>query len=225
VRDPTDALIDLSNEFGPKLTDDESWSILPDPHRALLQRANGFTSYHGAFRLFGIREGSLSLADWNAEDAWRFAWGERAAEYLFIGETAFGDQYAYRRRPTGELAGPEIYFLQATLLSPQLIAESFSAFVSAELLRNAEKPYDHMIVDMIARDGEVASGMNWTYAPSIALGGAESLDNVVTLPSPTAMTYEGDIVTALYRDPLDRIPHGVSQWTDDLGRARLHLEY
>jgi len=220
-----DALIALSDDFGPEVRDQDSWTILPDDHRDFLRRANGFTSYHGAFRLFGLREGPLSLAKWNEEDTWRFAWGERARGYLFIGETAFGDQYAYRQLPTGELAGPEVFFLQATLLAPQLICESFSAFVAEELLRNSEKPYDHVIVEMIARDGDVAAGKSWTYAPSIALGGPENVDNVVTLPSSTAMIYEGDIVSGLYADPLDRVPGGVSQWTDDLGRPRLRLVY
>lgn len=220
-----DALIELSHDLGPEVYGLDEWTILPDDHRELLRRANGLTLYNGAFRLFRLREGPLSLAEWNEESTWRFAWGERARGYLFIGETAFGDQYAYRQLPTGELAGPEIYFLQATLLTPSVIADSFGAFVAEELLRNAQKPYDHFIVDMIARDGHVGAGTNWTYAPSIALGGPEILDNVVTLPARTAMTYQGDIVTALDADPLDRVPRAVSQWTDELGRPRLGLEY
>jgi len=224
-RTAADALIGLGHDLGPEVHGLEEWDALPDDHRDLLRRANGFTLYHGAFRLFGLREGPLSLADWNEERTWRFAWGERTRGYLFIGETAFGDQYAYRQLPSGELAGPEIYFLQATLLTPSLMADSFSAFVAEELLRNAQKPYDHFIGDMIARHGQVGAETNWAYAPSIALGGPEILDNVVPLPARTAMTYQGDIVTALYADPLDRVPRAVSQWTDELGRPRLRLEY
>jgi hypothetical protein len=194
----------------------------PEAHRALLLRLNGFTVHHGAFRLLGLGhpEPSLDLTAWNAHDTWRFAWDDRVEPFVVFGETAFGDSYAYRRLPGGGLA-PEIYFLEGVLLRPEVIAPSFEAFLADELLRNAKEPYDELVVDAIRRHGPVPPDRHWAYVPSVALGGEEDVENITLLPAAVAMTFAGDIATAMTVP--GRRATGVRPYTDERGRPRLRV--
>jgi hypothetical protein len=65
---------------------------LPADHVELLKKSNGVTAYGGYFRLLSLGD----MSSWNAPGRWKFAWPAHVAEYLCFGETAWGDQYAYR---------------------------------------------------------------------------------------------------------------------------------
>jgi hypothetical protein len=196
----------------------------PAAHRELLGMLNGFTVHHGAFRLLGLGhpEPSLDLAAWNAYDTWRFAWDDRTDPFVIFGETAFGDSYAYRRLPGGGLA-PEVYFLEGVLLRPEVIAPSFEAFLADELLRNAKEPYDDLIVEAVHRHGPITPDRHWAYVPSVALGGEEAVENITLLPAAVAMTFAGDIATAM--SVPDREATGVQPYTDERGRPRLRVMF
>lgn len=230
VADWTAELLELGAHVGPGLSGEPTGvpmaTQLPAPHQQLLASLNGLTVYQGAFRLLGVGrdEPPLDLASWNARQTWRFAWDERVEPYLIFGETGWGDQYAYRRRASGGL-DQEVYFLEGTLLRPEVIAGSFEEFLEIEFLRNARDPYDPMTVEAVARLGALDPGEHWAYAPSIALGGVESVDNVVRLPAATAMTFAGDIATALAAAPPGSEPTGVETWVDELGRSRLQVTF
>lgn len=199
---------------------------LPASHLRLLQALNGLMVYHGAFRLFGIgrAEPTLDLESWNASELWRYAWDDRTDSYLMFGETAWGDQYAYRRGASGDL-GQEVYFLEGTLLRPQVIAGSFDEFMMNEFLRNARDPYDPLTVEAVQRRGPINLGNHWVYVPSVALGGSESIENVTVMPAVTAMTFAGDLASALRESRPGTSPTRVLPWTDDHGRARLKVEF
>lgn len=194
----------------------------PPAHRELLLAMNGFTVYHGAFRMLGIgRERSaLDLTAWNAVETWRFAWDDRIDPYVIFAETAFGDSYAYRRTPDGGLA-PEVHFLEGVLLRPEPLASSFKEFLTEEFLRNARKPYDDYTIGAVDRYGPIEPDKHWVYTPSVALGGPEDVDNITELPAVIAMTFAGDLATALEGTVAG--PVGVVPWTDERGRARLRV--
>jgi hypothetical protein len=199
--------------------------LFPVEHIEVLRRCNGFTVFHGAFRLFGVRpETSLDLGQWNAAETWKFAWDDRVDPYVLIGETVWGDQYAYRRGPSGGLDG-KVYFLEGTLLRPEAIASSFEDFFRSEFLRNATQPYDQLTVDAVRRLGPIRAGKHWAYVPSIALGGPDSIENVVELPAVTAMTFAGDLASALEASSPDSSVTRVTPWTDERGRARLRVSF
>jgi len=89
---------------------------LPWLHRELLAALNGFTVQRGSLRMFGIgRQDALDFDWWNDVNTWRFAWDDRVCPYVFFGATAWGDQYAYRLSPNGDLE-PTVFFLEATML-------------------------------------------------------------------------------------------------------------
>jgi hypothetical protein len=202
-----------------------SAASFPPAHLDLLQHLNGMTVFHGAFRLFGLRpEPFLDLSEWNAREAWRFAWDDRVDPYLIFGETAWGDQYAYRHVARQELA-PEVHFLEGTLLRSEVIAASFEEFLFNEFIRNAQQPYDVFTVEAVQRRGSVAAGNHWVFAPPIALGGSELIEDVTEIPAVTAMTFAGDIASALRASPAGTSPVHVTPWTDDRGRSRLRVAF
>ncbi|MHB1596715.1 MAG: hypothetical protein ACYCO9_14020 [Streptosporangiaceae bacterium] len=217
---------DFGDDLGAAAPAGDLGGSLPSPHLRLLQSMNGCTVYHGAFRLFGIGrpEPYSDLASWNASEVWRFAWDDRTDPYLMFGETAWGDQYAYRRGASGDL-DQEVYFLEGTLLRPQVIAGSFEDFMVNEFLRNARDPYDELTIEAVQRRGPIDIGNHWVYVPSIALGGTESVDNVIEMPAVTAMTFAGDVASALRASRPGTSPTGVTPWTDDRGRARLKVVF
>ncbi|WP_127354984.1 SMI1/KNR4 family protein [Actinacidiphila soli] len=224
VHDTVRALRPLAGDLGARSGAETAYGYeLPEAHRELLRELNGFTAYHGAFRLFGTgRPAHLDLAAWNAPQTWRFAWDERAEPFVFFGETAWGDQYAYRREPGGRLA-PEVHFLEGNFLRSEVIAGSFEEFLADELLRNAKEPYDELTVEAVERYGPIAADQHWAFVPSLAMDGTEDIGQVMQLPAVTAMVYAGDIATAVGAAAPDDLLTGVAPWTDDQGRARLRV--
>jgi hypothetical protein len=198
---------------------------LPLLHRELLAALNGFTVQRGSLRMFGMgREDALDFDWWNDAKTWRFAWDDRVDPYVFFGATAWGDQYAYRLAPDGDFE-PTVFFLEATLLRAAPLAGSFGEFAEAELLRVAAAPYDSATIAALKRYGSIAPSEMWTYAPSPALGGEESLDSVVRLPAQVAMTIAGDIASALRASTPGSWPTGVQPWQDDRGRQRMRVQF
>ena len=204
----------------------EVFQTLPADHQAVLTTMNGMTVAKGAFRLFGVRnEPYLDIGQWNAHETWRFAWGAYAANYLLFGESAWGDQYAYRTDENGKIFGPEVYLLDCVALGPEVLAGSFAEFLEREFLRNAREPYSPYTLEMIRRTDGIAAASHWVYTPSLALTGVEDLDTVVEMPAAMAMTIEGDIILSLDDAPPDAAPLGVVPWFDDMGRPRMRVLY
>lgn len=220
-------LAELADDIGPacrRNDTEELTGLLPPNHARLLQQLNGLTVFHGAFRLFGLRpEAFLDFHQWNEASTWKFAWDERVEPFLIFGETGWGDQYAYRLDASGALEGT-VYFLEATMLRPEPLADSFDDFLRDELLRNATKPYDEMTVLAHEKLGPLPAGSHWVFSPPIALGGPEEIENVIEMPAVTAMVYAGDLATALQgADPEGQF-RALLPWTDHLGRSRLDVE-
>jgi hypothetical protein len=206
-------------------TNGETHDVLSLLHRELLASLNGFTVQQGTLRMFGTGRGdALDLGWWNDKETWRFAWDDRVDSYVIFGATAWGDQYAYRRSEGGDLDST-VYLLEGTLLRAEPLAESFAEFAETELLRVATKPYDSATIGALDRYGPIKPSDQWTYAPSIALGGEESLDNVVRLPAQVAMTFAGDIASALRSSTPGSWPTGVQPYQDDRGRQRLRVQF
>jgi hypothetical protein len=120
---------------------------------------------------------------------------------------------------------PEVYFLEATLLRAEVIAGSFEEFLVNEFIRNAQRPYDDVTLEAVRRRGTVAAANHWVFVPSPALGGPEAIENVIEVPAVTAMTFAGDIASALRASRPGTSPTDVMPWTDDRDRPRLRVAF
>lgn len=120
---------------------------------------------------------------------------------------------------------PTVFFLEATLLRAAPLAGSFGDFAEAELLEWLRRRMTPVTIAPLKRYGPIAPSELWTYAPSPALGGEESLDNVVRLPAQAAMTIAGDIASALRAATPGSWPTGVQPWQDDRGRQRMRVQF
>src|SRR5688572_21367932 len=67
-------------------------TTLPTDHEELLSLVGGRLGYSGCFRLFSADR----AARWNAPACWKFAWPCDLTDFFCFGETAWGDQYAYK---------------------------------------------------------------------------------------------------------------------------------
>src|SRR5262245_16055769 len=84
-----------SNDFAQLCTQYEL-KIQAELQRFLMS-TNGARSNDGYFRIFGLGpQAEIDSVNWNALNTWKFAWPARVQEFWCFGETAWGDQYAFK---------------------------------------------------------------------------------------------------------------------------------
>lgn len=193
--------------------------LLPESHRALLRASDGITAYGGYFRVFGAQR----LWEWNDQRLWKFAWPDAVADFVCFGETGWGDQYAYRADELRRDHEPRVYFLEAITLRPELLHESFEAFLAEELLRNAVEPYDAMLVEARKRIGDLRLEEHIQYVPSPLISGEELIETVAKVPAVTSMVINGDLSRQLAAEEHSRAIKGVETYQDENGRTRLRV--
>ena len=202
----------------------ESGLDLPAEHKELLQASNGVEAYAGYVRVFGLHttEGIDSVR-WNQHDFWKFAWEDRCTEYWCFGETAWGDQFAYRIDSLRANEDAPVMFLDAYSMTPQPFAHSFVEFLENVFVRSAKGPYD--AITKLAREkfGPLEAAAHVVYNPSILLGGAEDINNVQKMNARSAMICNGDIATQLDAGPSDKAVKNVQPYEDESHRMRLRL--
>jgi hypothetical protein len=196
---------------------------LPASYLQLLEAADGVSAYGGYFRVFGVDEVAItSLLTWNADSTWKFAWPAHAREYLCFGETAFGDQYAFRYDELRR-SSPRVYLLEALGLEPEALAADFDGFLVDEFLPNARRPDDKLVVAARKRIGDLALDDHVTFSPSPLLTGEESVEHIVKMPAAIAMIFNGDLATQLTGHGEGRAVERIDVVDDDHGRPRLQV--
>lgn len=206
----------------------KDWGIsLPSVHVSLLAKSNGLVGYHGYFRLFaagppGSNSRLASLRTWNDKGTWKFAWPAHVADYCSFGETAWGDQYAYKFT---DLKGPStpVYFLEALTLEPEEIATSFESFLRDEFLRNCTKPYDSKIIDAVERFGNLDPTEHLAHVPSPLITGDESRGDVMKMNAVAHMIVNGDLASQIADEPESRKIKRIDVSRDSSGRERLRV--
>jgi hypothetical protein len=195
----------------------------PRAHREFLALADGVEVYGGYFRLFGATdEAAIPMSSWNSPQLWKFAWDGRVDSFWCFGETAWGDQYAYRLEDLSSSA-PPVYFLESITMRGEVISPTFEGFLENEFFRNTRDPYDDVLVAARRRVGDLKPDEHILYQPSLLLGGEESLDNVQKMPAVAAMTVQGDLCVQLDGQPSSRSIKEIRTVEDDRGRLRLKV--
>ena len=115
---------------------------LSDSHKYFLAQSNGCEVFGGYFRLFSMEH----ILKRNEYSDWKFSWGKDLSNYYCFGETAWGDQYVYKKNEINEGLS-NVYILDAYTMEEDFLSSSFDLFFVEEFLRNALHPYDEMIIE------------------------------------------------------------------------------
>lgn len=190
----------------------------------LLAITDGLECFGGYFRLFGLSEKRrINMFSWNSNKLWKFSWGDKLQSYWCFGETAWGDQYAYRLDDKSGIDTTEIYFIECVTMVPEKIDDSFETFLAREILRNASNPYDEILVDVRAKLGDLPLDKHIVYVPSPLLGGAEDPSNVQKMDAIASMIVNGDLYSQLATLPQEQVIKELHPYVDENGRNRLKV--
>ena len=197
---------------------------LPWMHKTLLLRSNGIEIYSGYYRLFGLTDGErIDMVKWNDPTTWKFAWPRTINEYWCFGESAWGDQYAYRLDELGPDKEAKVYLLDGITMEADLLARDYECFLEEEFLRCATAPYDEMVVAARRKFGELLAIEHLTYVPSLLVGGEERLENVLKMDALVSMVVNGDLATQLAHTDTERSIRALETYEDAEGRTRLRV--
>jgi hypothetical protein len=198
---------------------------LPASHRALLLQANGIAANWGYLRLFGVGDGPEDIGPWNAHETWKFAWPRPLEDYLAIGQTGWGDQFAYRLSDLQR--GVETihrldHFLLETADEP--VSDSFEEFLDGFL--DQARTLDERVREARRQIGDLEPGQLAVFAPSPLLVGLERATHMLKMFARAAMTTRGDMATQLL-DPASetRKVERIETYLDDRGRHRIHVRW
>jgi SMI1 / KNR4 family (SUKH-1)/Domain of unknown function (DUF1851) len=203
----------------------ESGLMLPPEHKELLRSTNGIESSDGYVQLFGLypADAAVDSVLWNRPEYWKFAWENRVSTYWCFGETAWGDQYAYAMDALRAGTDPEVFFMDALSMTPEVVTSSFTEFLQKEFVRSAKNPYDQMVRLAHQKFGPLEAGVHLVYVPSVLLGGTEDIDNVRKMNARSAMICNGDIAVQLDAGPTNGTVKSVQPYEDEMRRMRLRL--
>jgi hypothetical protein len=203
---------------------------LPHLHMELLRWSNGLMGYGGYFRILPItvaerrKDWLPSVAEWNLKDTWQFAWPEGAlTDFLCFGETAWGDQYAYKRSELSRGDAAPVYLLDAVAMRPEELAGSFGEFVSNDFIRNCRAPYDSLLVQARQKLGTLLPSEHIAHVPSVLLTGSEDIKFVQKMMGIASMIANGDMASQLLDESQSRTIQNIDTYIDASGRTRLKV--
>lgn len=214
-----------SLEAGQTLRNLKLWDLLPKEHKELLGKTNGISAYGGMYRLFGFEceHDCIEMNLWNNPQHWKFAWRHDLTEYVCFGETAWGDQYAYKYQSLLE-GRSNVVFLEHVSMSQVLVFECFLEFWD-EFMRCSITPYNSM--DILARKkyDKILWDQHITYTPSLLIAGEEKIENTMILPARVSMICNGDLERQLADETFDHEISSVESFIDEQGRPRLRVHW
>jgi hypothetical protein len=198
---------------------------LPEPHRSLLLHANGISTSWGYQRLFGVGDGCHDMGPWNAHETWKFAWPRALDDFLAIGQTGWGDQFAYSL--SGLRVGDEtIHRLDRVLMekSDPAVAANFGEFLTG-FLDSARNPSER-VHEARRQVGDLRPDELAVFWPSPLLVSLERATQLMRMNARAAMVVNGDLATQLLEPAnesrqIDRF----DTFLDNRGRSRIHVRW
>lgn len=200
---------------------------LPDAHLDFLHWSNGVEVYGGFLKIFGVLPDlATDLIQWNCKDAWRFAWGhQRCTDYLFIGQTAWGDQIAYNIENLRSESTPAVFFLDGISMSAYKIADSIEEYLHSGLFGFAKDPKDEIVEKSRVKMGDIGPLESLIYLPSLLLGGREDPENLCRMESAKVMIINGDLATQIDNADEGQVVSRLVEYRDACGRGRIRIEF
>lgn len=198
--------------------------ILPPTHLEMLAVSDGAMVCGGYFRIFGLSPANpVNLLAWNAPDLWKFAWGGKADDYFCFGETAWGDQTAYKLDELGKHSEPTVYMLDGHAMEPSVLSDDFQSYFETGFRQNAIHTYSNDVIRARRNIGDVTLNEHVVFVPSILITGAAELSGIQKMDAVTAMILNGDIYQQIGEEPVDRLVRQIQPYTDALGRTRVKV--
>lgn len=198
---------------------------LPEAHRQLLLISNGLSVNWGYRRIFGVGDGHQDIGPWNCHQTWKFAWTKPLEDYLCIGQTGWGDQFAYRlsdlRRGIEKIHWLD-RFLMETAKPP--MAVTFEGLL-ASLLSHARKP-DERVQEARRQVGDLEQDQLALFQPSPLIVGLERATQLTKVFTRSALVMNGDLATQLL-NPVNetRKVERFDLFMDEAGRMRVGVRW
>jgi hypothetical protein len=198
---------------------------LPEAHRQLLLISNGLSVSWGYRRVFGVGDGHQDIGPWNCHQTWKFAWTRPLEDFLCIGQTGWGDQFAYKlsdlRRGIEKIHWLD-RFLMETAKPP--IAVTFEGFL-ANLVSHARRP-DEKVHEALRQIGELEQHQLALFQPSPLIVGLERATRLTKVHTQSALVMNGDMATQLL-NPVNetRKVERFDIFMDELGRLRIGVRW
>ena len=198
---------------------------LPAAHRALLLQANGLTANWGYLRLFGVGDGAEDIGPWNAHETWKFAWPRQLDDYMSIGQSGWGDQYAYQledlKRGVESVHRLDHFLME---VADEPVADSFEAFLYG-FMASAREPGES-VREARRQIGDLEPGQLAVFAPSPLLVGLERATHMTKMYSRGALVTNGDMLAQLGEQANEtRGVERIETYLDDRGRQRIGVRW
>jgi hypothetical protein len=198
---------------------------LPELHRSLLLHANGISTSWGYQRLLGVGDGAHDVGPWDAHESWKFAWPRCLEDFLVIGQTGWGDQFAYSL--SGLRGGDEtIHRLDRVLMeaSDPPAAATFGEFLLG-FLGCARTPSER-VLEARRQVGDLRPDELAVFWPSPLLVSLERATQLMRMNARGAMVVNGDLATQLLEPAnesrqIDRF----DTFLDNRGRSRIQVRW
>lgn len=195
---------------------------LPHEHIHLLKFSNGLTVADGYIRMYGVAGSApIDALEWNHPGFWRFAWQNLPPDYWFFGGTAVGDQYAYQQ---AKGLPAQVVKLDCFEMSVAATWRTFADFWTQEVAESIEHPSDALLAQVRDRIGPIDAGESIVFTPPPLIAGRTIIDGARRVSSRLAMIINGDIATQMQTLPEGAIIKRLSDYIDELGRARVRIE-
>jgi hypothetical protein len=184
---------------------------LPDAHRRLLLRTNGFEAFRGYLRLFGVGPAAIiDIQRWNEPGLWKFAYRGLADGFLCFAELGEGHQFAYG--PDGDICNLLVNDMRVVYRYPD-----FEAFMASPVLHGVLYQ-DGAYVEWMSRLGDLAPEEH-VADPGFGLIEGGPVRRHVKVDAVESMVFYGDAWFA--EAPKGAVATGLEFDVDAVGRRRL----
>ncbi len=147
--------------------------VLPDNYKDLLTQCNGGYFLDDALHLYGIgmAEETEDLVKWNEPALWKAGYGKWAENLIFFGEDAYGNQFAFNTRLSGQV---ELFFCETG--STEYVGSRFEDFCRLAVEREADLLATPFLRAFQEKES-LLPGQHLDFIIPLALGGKETWEN------------------------------------------------
>lgn len=199
---------------------------LPADHHELLRSWGPVVTSDRLARLRDVSsQGAFEgISEWNEKSRWKCAWRlTQVEQFLCFGETAWGDQFAYRIEDLRAGGTPPVYELATGTMEIRYAAESFAEFIHVGLLLHLNDPDEYTRLAWQRHD-DIRVDQQIAWIPPGLIGGQELDHETMLLPAAEHMVLLGDLHTQIFSATPGALIEGFEVAEDEDGRQRAKVD-